>query len=112
MTVWLALVFAAPAVVLAVKVYVLKKSTCEITERLHDKLNSDTNTLIDVSSSDRDIRALADSLNKELSLFRAEQRRYIRGDKELKDAITNISHDLRTPLTAICGYLDLLEKCA
>ncbi len=29
---------------------------------------------------------------------------------ELKRAITNISHDLRTPLTAICGYLDLLER--
>jgi len=32
------------------------------------------------------------------------------GDAELKTAITNISHDLRTPLTAICGYLDLLEQ--
>ena len=27
-----------------------------------------------------------------------------------KEAVTNISHDLRTPLTAICGYLDLLHK--
>ena len=29
---------------------------------------------------------------------------------ELKNAITNITHDLRTPLTAVCGYLELLEK--
>lgn len=32
------------------------------------------------------------------------------GNAQLLAAITSISHDLRTPLTAICGYLELLEK--
>ena len=32
------------------------------------------------------------------------------GNQRLKTAVTGISHDLRTPLTAICGYLDLLEQ--
>ena len=31
------------------------------------------------------------------------------GDQELKDSVTSISHDLRTLLTAICGYLNLLK---
>lgn len=107
----MACTFAA-AILLAAKVYFMKKSAREIGEGLREKLRSDTNTLIDISSADRDMRALAALLNSELSMLRAEQRRYIQGDKELKDAITNISHDLRTPLTAICGYLDLLKKCA
>lgn len=34
----------------------------------------------------------------------------MQGDQELKDAVTNISHDLRTPLTAVSGYLELLDK--
>ena len=29
---------------------------------------------------------------------------------ELKNGVTDISHDLRSPLTAICGYLDLLMQ--
>ena len=43
-------------------------------------------------------------------MLRKERHRYQQGDLELKEAITNISHDLRTPLTAINGYLDLLER--
>jgi hypothetical protein len=39
-----------------------------------------------------------------------QRQKYLNGDRELKEAVTNISHDLRTPLTAICGYLDLLER--
>jgi signal transduction histidine kinase len=42
--------------------------------------------------------------------LREERHRFVQGDMELKNAVTNISHDLRTPLTAICGYLELLEQ--
>ena len=41
--------------------------------------------------------------------MRQERLRYQQGDKELKEAVVNISHDLRTPLTAISGYLQLLQ---
>lgn len=111
MSIGFAFVFAVIAAVLAVKVYVMKKSVREIIGQTRDKLREDTNTGLDISTGDRDVRMLAANINTELRTLREEQRRYVRGDKELKDAITNISHDLRTPLTAICGYLDLLEKC-
>ena len=42
--------------------------------------------------------------------MREERARFRQGDQELKRAIANSSHDLRTPLTAVFGYLDLLEK--
>lgn len=42
--------------------------------------------------------------------LRREQLNLNHGNQELKVAVTNISHDLRTPLTAICGYLELLEQ--
>jgi hypothetical protein len=95
---------------LLIKIYLMKKSAREIKTGFADRLTADTNTLIDISSSDKDMRSLVENLNEQLRLLRSERRRFTQGDRELKNAVTNISHDLRTPLTAICGYLDMLEK--
>ncbi len=92
------------------KVYFLRRSAQEIRSAFQDRLTADTNTLIDISSRDPYMRKLASQINVQLRLLRKERHRYQQGDLELKEAITNISHDLRTPLTAICGYLDLLER--
>ena len=96
--------------VLVAKIYFLRKSAQEIAEAFRDRLTADTNTLIDISTRDPYMRKLAADINVQLRLLRKERRRYQQGDMELKEAVTNISHDLRTPLTAINGYLDLLER--
>ena len=96
--------------VLAVKVYFLRKSAQEIAEAFRDRLTADTNILIDISTRDPYMRKLAADINVQLRLLRKQRHKYLTGDRELKEAVTNISHDLRTPLTAICGYLDLLDR--
>lgn len=95
---------------LLTKIYLMHKSTLEIVEAFDDKLASDTNTLIDISSRDPYLCQLAAAINVQLRILRKQRHRYLSGDRELKEAVTNISHDLRTPLTAICGYLDLLAR--
>lgn len=102
------LLFAA-IIMLTLKIYFMRKSIREISDGFAEKLQTDTNTLIDVSSNDSEIRALANSINKQLNILRKGHHRYTQGDIELKTAITNISHDLRTPLTTICGYLDVMK---
>ena len=87
--------------VLVAKVYFLRKSAQEIAEAFRDRLTVDTNTLIDISTRDPYMRKLAADINVQLRLLRKERHRYQQGDLELKEAVTNISHDLRTPLTAI-----------
>ena len=90
------------------KLYFMRKAVRQIRIGFSQKLNTDTNTLIDLSSHSRCMRALARDINVQLRTLRRLRLQYLQGDRELKEAITNISHDLRTPLTAICGYLDLM----
>lgn len=101
--------FAVVIIILAIKIRMMQKSMDEICSCLSEHLSSDTNQLITVSSSDKHVRLLASEIAKQLAELRRQRRQYINGDRELKEAVTNISHDLRTPLTAICGYLELLE---
>ena len=102
-------ILCAVIIVLCIKIHLLKKSAFEIAEQFADRLENDTNTLITISSRDKTMLHLADIINKQLRILRKERLQYEQGNSELKTAITNISHDLRTPLTAICGYLDIMK---
>ena len=97
-------------VILVVKLYLIKHSIKEIKNDFTNILESDTNNIITISSSDKDIKALTISLNNNLIELRNQKLKYENGNQELKKIITNISHDLRTPLTAINGYIDLLKE--
>ncbi|BCK01158.1 two-component sensor histidine kinase [Anaerocolumna chitinilytica] len=81
----------------------------EICGEFIEHLSNKSNTLISISTGDKQIRHFAAELNKQLRLLRKQRQQYLSGDRELNEAVTNISHDLRTPLTAICGYMELLE---
>lgn len=108
---WASIGFMAMIIlILLAKIHILQKAAKEIETAFADRLSTDTNTLIDISSRNKYMRSLAKQINTELRKLRLERHRFQQGDAELKNAITNISHDLRTPLTAICGYLDLLEQ--
>lgn len=97
-------------ILLLLKIFLLRKAAEEIGAKLARRLRTDTNVCIDIASRDRQMKALAARINTELEGLYRQRRRFLRGDRELKDAVTNLSHDLRTPLTAILGYLELLEE--
>lgn len=109
---WKIMVFFLVVIIFALllKIFYMRKAIREIKRGFSEKLYTDTNTPIMLSSHDKLVSSLANDINVELKELQKQKHRYIQGDKELKNAITNISHDLRTPLTTICGYLSLLDK--
>ncbi|MBP3635651.1 MAG: HAMP domain-containing histidine kinase [Bacilli bacterium] len=112
MSIWfyLFLVVSCISIFLIIKIMIMKNEIKNIGKTLTSILKSDTNNLITISTADSDLKKLANILNKSLKELRKLEFEYKNGSGELKSSITNISHDLRTPLTAIRGYLDLMDN--
>ena len=107
---WLAAsVLAVIVATLGVKIWLLHRGVKALRLDLAQKLDRDTNTLLSLPCRDRELRRLAAALNQELRLLREERLRYQQGDRDVKEAVVNVSHDLRTPLTALAGYVELLK---
>jgi len=81
-----------------------------INRQLTKRLTEHTRQPISLELINKELNALAVNLNKCLKAEETLRLNSVREEKRFKELIANISHDLRTPLTAIKGYQQLMEK--
>ena len=81
-----------------------------INQQLTKRLMEHTRQPISLELINKELNILAGNINKCLKVEELLRRDSIREEKRFKELISNISHDLRTPLTAIKGYQQLMEK--
>lgn len=104
------LILSLLIILLILYVYYLKTQIKSIGKQLENISEGKTEKKIDVSLLDKDIEYLAGSINRNINFQKQLRIEVLRNEQKLKDSIASISHDLRTPLTSIMGYLQLLEK--
>ncbi|WP_239618362.1 sensor histidine kinase [Cohnella mopanensis] len=99
----------AAAALLLVHLLMLRRELGRMTEQLRSYNEGVTGKKIDVALFDLKLEALAGQINRQSHLIveAGAQRKQI--ENEFRQAAVNISHDIRTPLTSILGYIQLLE---
>ena len=98
------------AIFVIARLLALKKEMNNMIAQLRKYNNRQTDKKIDLSLFDKNLEQLGTEVNKLMDLYVDENRKRTRFEKELKQMIANMSHDLRTPLTSITGYIQMAEK--
>lgn len=101
------IILSCVIIFLVVRILLLKRIIKSITHRL---LNGNYENPVTFSLVDKDVIELGKVINKGIEYHNMQVIEITKKEAMLKDMILNISHDLRTPLTAIMGYIQLLQE--
>lgn len=106
MEIFIIIVLSAAVCVLAAKLFSLKNRIDSISKQLDDK----ENTLITTPLRGDELEAVVKKINFIIENAHKAKVEISKEQTALKQAIADISHDIRTPLTSVVGYLQLAEK--
>ena len=97
-------------IVLLYRHVLLKSNIKRFSSYLDDVKHGKIDCPVTVSTFDKDIITLANEVNAQIAIRKKLANDFDKNKQQLKNIISGISHDFRTPLTASLGYLEMIEK--
>ncbi len=104
-------ILAGIIILQSIIIWKYQRQVKDICRQLAFLMKHDSNMLIHREFGLGGIGMLSDRLNDLLELRRKEKRYYQEKETLIADTYTNLSHDIRTPLTSLDGYFQLMEAC-
>lgn len=109
MVVW-ALAATIAAIVLCLIMIFYRRQVKHTCRQLAFIKANDTNMRLECLGGFPELDVLRQEINEVISQTKKLNRETLRGEQQFKEIITNISHDIRTPLTSLDGYFQLLQE--
>ncbi|WP_180753292.1 HAMP domain-containing sensor histidine kinase [Anaerococcus sp. Marseille-P3625] len=86
------------------------KEINSICEQIRFLINNNSQMRINTSFSIKTFMEFAEIINNFLDSYHNKEKAYINKEKYLQNTIRGLSHDIRTPLTSLDGYLQLIAN--
>ena len=106
----LTIVLTVICVALLLMIFNNRSQIKSIRDQVHFISRNDTNKRVSFYGKSRSMSRLAKDINYIIDNYNSKELEIKKQDKEIKDTLTNMSHDIRTPLTSLKGYFELLEE--
>lgn len=106
----ISIILGAAVIILLFLLIVTKTELLSMTKQLKKIKGENTNSLIRCESSDIICKNLIKEINDLLKEQQEIKQYYVRKNHDLEQMMTNISHDLRTPLTSALGYINIIKN--
>lgn len=108
--IYITIILSILVVIFLARLLFMKKELNKITGQLKEYNIRITEKKIDITLLDKDIERMTIEINDLIDLHALSNAEKKSAERQLKQAIANMSHDLRTPLTSILGYIQLMEN--
>ncbi|MDS0525517.1 HAMP domain-containing histidine kinase [Clostridium sp. SHJSY1] len=97
------------SIYLGFRLFYVEKQVVSLVRQLKNINKKSIDKKITIGLLNKKIEVLAENINEVIQIKKQSEANKVKIENELRQTIANMSHDLRTPLTSIKGYIQFLK---